>query len=72
LCVLGIFKLGSHKLIFQGWPWTTILLISASWVARIAGMSHWSLAGLFISWIHVMRFVKTIIWSYRWLNYHAT
>jgi hypothetical protein len=23
----------------QGWPWTTILLIT-SWVARITGMSH--------------------------------
>jgi hypothetical protein len=23
------------------WLWTTILLISASWVARITGVSHW-------------------------------
>jgi hypothetical protein len=23
-----------------GWLWTTILLISASWVARITGVSH--------------------------------
>jgi hypothetical protein len=23
------------------WPWTTILLISASWVVRITCMSHW-------------------------------
>jgi hypothetical protein len=23
-----------------GWPWTVIFLISASWVARISGMSH--------------------------------
>jgi hypothetical protein len=27
-----------------GWHWTVILLISASWVARIAGVSHWCLA----------------------------
>jgi hypothetical protein len=27
--------------IYLGWLWTTILLISASWVARITGMSHW-------------------------------
>jgi hypothetical protein len=26
--------------ICQGWLWTVILLISASWVARITGMSH--------------------------------
>jgi hypothetical protein len=26
-----------------GWLWTVILLISASRVARIKGMSHWSL-----------------------------
>jgi hypothetical protein len=24
-----------------GWPQTAVLLISASWVARITGMSHW-------------------------------
>jgi hypothetical protein len=27
-----------------GWFHTVILLISASWVARITGMSYWSLA----------------------------
>jgi hypothetical protein len=27
-----------------GWLWTSILLISASWVARITGVSHWCLA----------------------------
>jgi hypothetical protein len=30
--------------ICPGWPRTVILLISASWVARITGMSHWHLA----------------------------
>jgi hypothetical protein len=30
--------------------WTSILLISASWVARITGVSHWRLASHF-SWI---------------------
>jgi hypothetical protein len=29
------------RTIYPGWPWTTILLISASWVARITGVSHW-------------------------------
>jgi hypothetical protein len=27
--------------VFPGWPWTLILQISASQVARITGMSHW-------------------------------
>jgi hypothetical protein len=30
--------------ICPGWLWSTILLISASWVARIIGVSHWCLA----------------------------
>jgi hypothetical protein len=33
--VLGLFKIGS------GWPQIMILLISASWIAKITGMSHW-------------------------------
>jgi hypothetical protein len=28
--------------IFSGWLWTMILLFSASWVARITGMSHYA------------------------------
>jgi hypothetical protein len=35
----GFFKIESLELFAQGWLWTTILLISASWVARIIGMS---------------------------------
>jgi hypothetical protein len=38
--VMGIFEIGSHELFAQGWLWTAILLISASWVARITGVSH--------------------------------
>jgi hypothetical protein len=37
-----------RKTICPGWLQTTILLISASWVARITGMSHQRLAKLFI------------------------
>jgi hypothetical protein len=40
VCVLGIFKIGSHKLFYPGWLRAMILLISASWVARITGVSH--------------------------------
>jgi hypothetical protein len=29
------------RTVCPGWFQTTILLISASWVARITGMSHW-------------------------------
>jgi hypothetical protein len=42
--MLGIFEIGSHKLFPQGWLWTMILLIAASWVARIIGVSHQPLA----------------------------
>jgi hypothetical protein len=31
-----------------GWLWISILLISASWVVRITGMIHGTLAVLFI------------------------
>jgi hypothetical protein len=36
-----VFSRESHKLFFLGWLWTLILLISASQVARISGVSHW-------------------------------
>jgi hypothetical protein len=32
------------RTICLGWPWTVILLIYASWVARITGVSHQYLA----------------------------
>jgi hypothetical protein len=38
---------GSQELFAQGWLWTLILLISASWEARIIGMSHWCPASYF-------------------------
>jgi hypothetical protein len=36
----GFFEMESRRTICLGWLWTVILLISASWVARITGMSH--------------------------------
>jgi hypothetical protein len=33
-------KIGSHQFICLGWRWTAILLISASWVARITGVNY--------------------------------
>jgi hypothetical protein len=41
--VLGFFKRVSET-ICPGWFWTMMLLISASWIARITGMSHQCLA----------------------------
>jgi hypothetical protein len=38
--VLGFFKIGLENY-FVGWLRTTTLLISASWVARITGVSYW-------------------------------
>jgi hypothetical protein len=37
--VLGIFETASHE-VFADWLWTEILLISASWVARISSVNH--------------------------------
>jgi hypothetical protein len=42
----GCFEIRSCKLFAQGWLQTVILLISAPWVARITGMSHWCLGAL--------------------------
>jgi hypothetical protein len=39
--VMGIFKIGSHKLFAQGLALNTVVLIFASWVARITGVSGW-------------------------------
>jgi hypothetical protein len=36
----GFFEIGSHGTTCLGWLQTVILLISASWVARITGVSH--------------------------------
>jgi hypothetical protein len=37
----GCFWNRVSQTICQGWLQTAILLISASWIARITGMSHW-------------------------------
>jgi hypothetical protein len=37
------FEIKSQRTGCPGWLWTAILLISASWVARITGVSHWHL-----------------------------
>jgi hypothetical protein len=37
---LGFLEIESHKLFARGWLQTTILLTSASWIARITNVSH--------------------------------
>jgi hypothetical protein len=41
LFCVGSFEIRSHNLSSQGWLWTEILSIAASWVARMIGVSHW-------------------------------
>jgi hypothetical protein len=36
----------------QGWLWTAMLLISASWVARITRVSHWHLAPVLFALVY--------------------
>jgi hypothetical protein len=43
----GFFEIGSHETICSGLLQTAILLISASWVARITEASHWCQAPIF-------------------------
>jgi hypothetical protein len=38
----GVFQDRVSQTICLGWLWTTIPLISVSWVARITGLSHWT------------------------------
>jgi hypothetical protein len=37
----GLFWVRVPWTVYSGWLWTSILLISATWVIRITGMSHW-------------------------------
>jgi hypothetical protein len=45
--VKGFFKIGSHRTFCLGQLQAVILQISASWVARITGVSHWHLVSFF-------------------------
>jgi hypothetical protein len=60
----GVFKIVSHETICLGWFLTTILLISATWVAMITGVSHWSQQGLSflsVTWFYpIVTLVQTL------------
>jgi hypothetical protein len=51
--VLGIFKTESQKLFARGWLQTMTLLISAPWVVRITGVSHWHLVSDYFQLSHL-------------------
>jgi hypothetical protein len=42
--MIGFYKIGSCKVFAKDWLQTGILLISASWIARITGVSHQDLS----------------------------
>jgi hypothetical protein len=64
---LGIFQIGPCKLFAQGWLGTTILLISASWLARITGVSHWCQT-TYKEW---RRMEGDIVWAPGWIRMEA-
>jgi hypothetical protein len=54
--VIDFFKIGSHKVFAWGRFQTAILLISASWVAKIIGVSNQYRAE---PWIYLYGYIKT-------------
>jgi hypothetical protein len=50
LCV-GYFQDRVLWTLCLDWPWTSILLISASWEAKMTGLTHWRPASLFYLFI---------------------
>jgi hypothetical protein len=48
--LVGYFQDRVWWTIYPGWLQTDILLISASWVARILSISHWCPASLLLCW----------------------
>jgi hypothetical protein len=47
---VGYFQDRVSQTICPGWLWTIVLLISASWVARIMGVNHRCLAQKLFHW----------------------
>jgi hypothetical protein len=63
----GFFWDRVSRTICQGWLWTMILQISASWVARIIGVSHQCLAYLFIYLLYYCCTGGTLWHLQKWL-----
>jgi energy-coupling factor transporter transmembrane protein EcfT len=64
----GFFEIGSLELFDRDWLGTVILLISASWVARITGMSHQHLVVFYNIkiWINLLffSFMISLYWKH--------
>jgi hypothetical protein len=63
--VLGIFEIGSCEPSVHSWLQTLILLISASWVPRITGMSYQHPAKLFFLFWEEVQPQLPKCWDYR-------
>jgi hypothetical protein len=67
----GFLEIGSWGTICLGWLQTTILLISASWIVRIASMSHWHLAEwliliiLYLKWCSEVSIDQLTLYAYQ-------
>jgi hypothetical protein len=57
------FALDILQIICPSWPWTTILLISASQVARITGVCHWCPATSYRLFVYVFIYAF-LAWSF--------
>jgi hypothetical protein len=69
----GFFETGSCRTICPCWLWTLVLLISASWVTRITGVSHQPLAPCIIL-IHAKVWALQVwkhldVWNKTWKVY---
>jgi hypothetical protein len=49
-----------------GWPWTTIILICASWVAGIIGMNHHTWSQSIFNWIIYLLLSCRNSWLWNW------
>jgi hypothetical protein len=61
VCVcVGYFRDWVLHTIYPGWPWTAVL-ISASWVARIIGVSHLRPAWMWLT--EVIKWKSAVCWK---------
>jgi hypothetical protein len=77
----GFFEIGFCGTICLDWLWTVILLISASWVVRITGVSHrhldqkyflmWSWSFMYSSLMDGIVSFSIVLFSFLWLWQNA-
>jgi hypothetical protein len=63
--VLDFFQYRVKQTICTGWLWTTILLITASWVARIIAVSHQhpALMVLLFIYVYFLFINESVLWK---------